>query len=260
MTIDSDYNLKRYRALSNLLTEYETISDEELSWLDYGKLEYSCREVACYGYRLDHNIDEFVTCEYKVPEYIIKRYETAKNTSEDALKTAFTQSAYVNIFHGLSGRNFDGSRRLAKLLIDTGVFEILSSYQPDCYYYGNTLMYLLTSNSRLWQFFEKLKKRKKSDGKAFVAIFDGLLNKNISIAQQGIIDLVKVLKRQSEWVDDHVGYLNTWAIGMVNLCRLHGVWVEEVKPQVPADLLIPQEEINAVLKQFPELGRLPSKE
>jgi hypothetical protein len=261
MTVDSDHNLKRYHALSNLLIEYKTKLDEKLSWLDYGKLEYSCREVACYGYRLDHNIDEFVTCEYKVPDFIIKQYERARETSEDALKAAFTPSVYYRIFHGLAGRNFDGSRRLAKLIIDTGVFKV-PPYGYDCDYYGMIMMCLLTGDSCLWTIFEQFRrnKYKKGTGKAFAVIFEGLLNKDVKTAQQGIIDLVKALKRQSKWVDDHIGYLNTWAIGMANLCRLHGVWVEGVAPQVPIDLLIPQEEVNVILKQYPELGKLPPKE
>jgi len=157
-----------------------------------------------------------------------------------------------------AGRNFDGARRLAELIITTDVFEKAGSGGNDaaCYYYGGALMYLLTGNPLMWGKYNKLKKKKKSDGKAFAQIFDGLINKDQQIAQEGLVDLVKALRR-GELVDDHVYWLNTWAIGMANLCRLHGVWVEGVKSYVPADLLIPQDEVQAVLEKYPELGQLP---
>lgn len=265
----------RYQRLTADLIELEAKPINTLSWLDYVNLEDSCREVLCCAYRIDHDINRFLSCSFKVPEYMLDGYHVAKKTSEDALHAYFRPSSYYRIFYGLAGRNFDGARRLAKLIIDTGIFVEHGSW-ADCDYFGNTLMYLLTSDPRMYDvYYGRYRdgKRHGKLGKAFVKIFEGIFSKDTKTAHEGLVNLVKAMMK-GEWVDDHIGYLNTWAIGMANLCRLHGVWVEgdiSVRPpktgekvatvytQVPSELLIPQEEVIAVLTQWPELGQLPPK-
>jgi len=224
----------------------------------YSSSFYYCHEVACYAYRIDHDISRFIECEGKVPEYVLKMYDTMKDDKEQ-LHAKWTPSKYVHIYHGLAGRNFDGARRLADLVISTNLFEQPLFGMPATGRispFGCSLIYLLAGDPLMWAKYKALKKGKKGIEKAFAKIFEGLIDKDQQIAQEGLVDLVKALRR-GEPVDDHVYWLNTWAIGMANLCRLHGVWVEGVKSYVPADLLIPQDEVKLVLEKYPQLGQLP---
>lgn len=235
---------------------------------------YSFRN-ACYEYWFNHDKDKFLTLMYSVPSNILASYgegELHEDNNQEIrgdCRRFSLPSAYCNIYYALCGKNFSGAKELAQLYLDTGLFEKEFSYTEQ-YCYGYCMMYLLTNDQRFWTILKKLRRKKaKNKPRSFGQILEAITEHLETKAQEGLNDLVKTMNLS--WEDPHTGFINTWALALANLCRLHGLMVHETKqrvppslipkelvtPQVPEELLVTPEEVKAVLEKDPALGQLP---
>lgn len=266
---------KRFEDFQKIFDESIQKPEELKTFEDYFCLARYAFENACYEYRFHNNINKFQSFLTSIPSYIFTSYKLALKSHYTDIEgwnwgDFYDHTTYIFIYYILSGKDFLGAKNLASWMLDNNYFEKMPNYE-DRYCYGYCLLYLLANDSQFWPTYNKLKKKKNKKTIPYVKIYEGIVENSESLAQEGLDELVLVMNKN--WEDEHTGFINTWALGLANLCRLHGVMVHEsmqkvpkmlipateVKPQVPTELLVTPEEVKTVLEKCPELGQLPPK-
>lgn len=268
--------MDRFKRFRDSMNELLKKGEAEFAYNDYESLAIFSFENACYEYTINHDIQKFFTLLNPIPHYIIRSYELGLKSDDNNLEGWNWKDYYIpgitypKVYYALAGKNLIGASALAHWFLKNGFFEKMPNYE-DRYYYGYCLLYLLANDSKFWPTYNKLKKKKNKKTIPYVKIYEGIVEKSESLAQEGIDELVLVMNKN--WEDEHTGFINTWALGLANLCRLNGVMVHESKqnvpkmlipanevtPQVPEELLVTPEEVKAVLEKDPALGQLPAQ-
>jgi len=211
---------------------------------------------ALMAYVLDNDIRQFRIYAAKAPDWAINAFDLKK--SGEHIKDAYvTIGCLFHIHTGLAGGNFKGVLDLARAMGNDRKLDQRESH-VDNRRYGYFLKAFLTNDAEgLAEWLPVIEEKFIAKGKGFhygeCLVLKAILEKNLEMAQQGLAAMVRFHKNSTRWnkVDCH---LCLEGVGLANLCRWKGLWVEGIEPLIPNDLLMNEEEIKEAIAALPLQG------
>ncbi len=210
---------------------------------------------SCYEYGFNKNCAEYLRCHAKYPDVYFTYLEYFKREWPADEWEKYRKQQWVDlqncVYYSLAGRNFEGAKRCAEMLVQEDLFKF-PGLKPPHYHAANALFRFLMGDNegfKKWYALLMVKKQKRI-GKAFQKIFAGMLENDIEQGHKGLRELVTDMKCEEGDTPFSQEFVSTWPIGIANLCRLHGLWVPAVPPLVPEELLIDHEECQRHKRLF----------
>lgn len=208
-------------------------------------LALDLRFFAIADYYLKHDVDSFKSQLSEAAELrnsLFLRYEKGEAIDDSYV----SMLSYKSLFNALAANNRELAKRLALNMGGRDVLEKKYDHPFD-YVMGYTLRaFVLNDLDEMKKWLPKLvvacEKSKMTDFTGYARVFQGILEKNSLLANEGFQLLIRGHLRLTKWnrifanSDDEI--LCVWGIGMANLAVSHQLQIEAIPPLIPGDLLI----------------------
>ncbi|WP_417389940.1 hypothetical protein [Gimesia sp.] len=208
-------------------------------------LALDLRFFAIADYYLKHDVDSFKSQLSEAAELcnsLFLRYDEGEPIDDSLV----SMLSHKSLFNALAANNMDVAKRLASNMGGRDVLEKKYDHPFD-YVMGYTLRaFVLNDSDEMKKWLPKLvvacEKSKTTDFTGYAQVFQGILEKNSLLANEGFQLLIRGHLRLTKWnrifansVDE---ILCVWGIGMANLAVSHQLQIEAIPPLIPGDLLI----------------------
>lgn len=153
--------------------------------------------------------------------------------------------SYKSLFDALAANNMEVAKRLA---LNMGGREVLEQKydHPFDYAMGYTLRaFVLNDLDEIEKWFPKLvvacEESKMSDFYGYAQVFQGILEKNSLLANDGFKLIARGHQNQSKanrvFANSEDELLCVWGIGLANLAFAHQLQIEAIPPLLPSELI-----------------------
>ena len=214
------------------------------------------KDRAVLTYIVHHDIIQTKKFAFEAPDWAIEPFKL-KEKGIEIDDCCVDIDCLFHIHTGLAGGNFKGVLDLARAMGNDRKLDQRESH-VDNRRYGYFLKAFLTNDAEgLAEWLPVVEEKFIAKGKGFYygncLVLKAILEKNLEMAQQGLAAMVRFHKNSTGWnkVDCH---LCLDGVGLANLCRWKGLWVEGIEPLIPNDLLMNEEEIKEAIAALPLQG------
>ncbi|WP_299469477.1 hypothetical protein [uncultured Gimesia sp.] len=207
-------------------------------------LALDLRFFAIADYYLKHDVESFKSQLSEAAELrnsLFLRYEKGEAIDDSYV----SMLSYKSLFNALAANNRDVAKRLA---LNMGGREVLERKydHPFDYVMGYTLRaFVLNELNEMERWLPKLvvacEKYKMRDFAGYAQVFQGILEKNSLLANEGFQSIIRGHLRQTKanriFANTADQILCVWGIGMANLAISHQLQIAAIPPLLPGELI-----------------------
>lgn len=208
-------------------------------------LALDLRFFAIADYYLNHDVDSFKRQLSEAAELgnrLFLRYDEGEPIDDSLV----SMLSYKSLFNALAANNMDVAKRLALNMGGRDVLEQKHDHPFD-YVMGYTLRaFVLKDLDEMKKWLPKLvvacEKSKMTDFTGYAQVFQGILEKNTLLVNEGFQSIIRGHVRQTKangiFANTMDEILCVWGVGMANLAISNQLQIEAIPPLIPGDLLI----------------------
>jgi hypothetical protein len=206
----------------------------------------SLKDVALLAYILNHDVKQFRLCASEAPEWAIVPFQL-KEKGEEIDDCTVNIDCLIHLRTGLAGGNFKGTLALAKAMGNDRKLDQRNTH-IEIIRYGYFLKAFLANDTEgLAEWLPIIDEKIIAKGKGFIfgecLVLKAILDANMAQAKRGLDVRCRAYKNMTRH-DKVYCHLCLEGVGLANLCRWKGLWVEGIDPLIPNDLLMNEEEIR----------------
>lgn len=200
------------------------------------------KNIGIFEYLLNNNIALFKEKQIEALKILLQAF-----SEEKIAATCINMRRFENLFLGLSAGEFEVTKQYAeKLHTPKGDLSPPTKF-PNTF--GYTLKYFVLeelekAKSWLADFKDACKNPGFVNFKGYPIVFEAVMEKDVEKANAAFIEVNKGYIKECKGRGDRYFQrgepedINTWGIGMANLCKYYGLDVQIENPLIPKELLI----------------------